>query len=244
MLMDIEPPAQLVDQPRDRRGYIAPAEAPWKNGLAVVSRLDIFRKVALGFARACGVCGFVLQDNWAVYRVFSQRDAALSRLNGAEVDFDEGPPGHLSCMLYAAFACPYWQTRDAALSKGSLIAPGAPRGTRPALIGYADAALALPERGGDMFDQTAGGIPQLFAYVKLVADIPFRDPQELLELYRDAPVGEVDTTGRRYYWTDSPADVAQLMTLLREGTARMNHRSAERRVVLNGERRVLLRTPI
>src|SRR4051794_12979337 len=104
----VPPPAHVADLPTDARGYFVPAEAPWIDGLPKLAGLDPHRKTALAFNWACNVCGYPMVEGQPVYRAFSQRDAANIRLYQEPVSVESATPGHLSCMLFSMFACPYW----------------------------------------------------------------------------------------------------------------------------------------
>lgn len=131
--------------PRDARGFLIPAETPWEDDVSHLSRYDMLRTIALGAARACAVCGLPLLEGQPVWRLFTQRDAALARIDGDFTD-DLSAPGHESCMLYSTLVCPFWRTPQSRLGKESLRAPGAKRGTKPAMLGYEEAYFLVQPR--------------------------------------------------------------------------------------------------
>ncbi len=215
---DIEVPPQLAGLPRDHRGFVVPAEAPWTDD---GPRIEMFGREtawALAFSRSCSVCGFALVPSMPVWRLFTQRDAAICRLE-REATVEEGVPGHLSCMLYSAQVCPYWRTPQARLGKESLRQPGAPRGGVAALMGHRDFDLLI--------DVTVPPEIANFLYRDLTFDIRFRDPSELAERYADTLRDEpVDMTGLRGYWTNTAAEIQAKNRLIRAGFNRLRTKEA------------------
>src|SRR5450631_1696311 len=171
--------------------------------------------LSLAFTRACAVCGLVLQQSHPVWRIFSQAGAAVRRLN-PENSFETVGPGHLSCMLYSAQVCPYWSNRNARLGKDSTSAPGAPRGTLAAVLGYSGYLLVVPVNAS--FD-----LPQ-FLFLRLCGDIKFREPSELMERYLAELESEVLPDGPRSYWTDSREDRKRLFAVLSRGVIAVRQR--------------------
>lgn len=214
---DLEPPAHLADVQRDARGYIIPAETPWVGDVPYLSRYDTARTLALAAARACAVCGLPLLADHPVWRAFSQGDAALARADDPNTD-ELGAPRHESCMLYSTLVCPFWRTPQSRLGKDSLRAPGAKRGTRPAVLGYNDINL-LVEPGRDLLRTEPP--PFRFLYVGRIADVRFTNPHEdLVNRYHqalDRDARAVDAKSRRFYWGGDPAARDDLMSYL--GTA-------------------------
>lgn len=222
----IDPPPQIADLPQDNRGYHVPAEAPWLPEGPRLAGLDPHRTAALGFRRACTVCGFLLAEGRTVWRNLSQKDAAHARVTNSAFDVDPGMAGHLSCMIYSAFACPYWSSPVGRLGKDSAIQPGAPRGTRPAVLGFEEVLLmtsddiSRPFLGG----AGSGATNALFGYVELVADHPFKQPQDLFPVYDTAlsqDLADMNRTGERAYWTASATDQDRLTETLDAGMRAM-----------------------
>lgn len=175
-----------------------------------------------------------------VWRNLSQRDAAVARVSNSAFDVDPGMAGHLSCMIFSAFACPYWSSPVGRLGKDSAIQPGAPRGTRPAILGFKDIVMMASEDtrrpflgGPETFAANA-----LFGYVELDGDHGFRQPDDLLSLYEDAcaaDVADIDLSAERAYWTASTADQYQLTKTLDTGIRAMRSAAPDRHVSYNGE---------
>lgn len=245
----IDAPPQLAGLPRESRGYPVPAEAPWVPSGPRLADIDPHRTAALGFSRACAVCGFTLPAGRPVWRTLSQRDAAYARGYNRELDVDPGMAGHLSCMIYSAFACPYWASPAGRLRKDSKVQPGAPRGTRPAIRGFSDIWILLSE---DLSRPILGGPESgatnaLFGYVKLVEDLPFKDPSDLRARY-DAALAEdlerLDLSSDRSFWTDAPADLARLQAVLEEGVRALETTRPVREVSYNGDDRAAFELPL
>ena len=211
-----EPAPWIADLPRDRRGFPAPAEAGWQDGEPILSKVATDRKVALGVHRACAVCGYELPTGNTVYRAFAQSDAAHMRMYERERSHDLAGPLHLSCVLYSAMACPYLREKKSRLGGGNEINPGGRRGTRAAIMGFADFGLMVYAGPHQFLDPNAP-IP-MFAYLGLVEDIGYRDGRELQERYEQAVIADttvIDTSKPRLYWTDAEADRRQLVQALR-----------------------------
>lgn len=215
-----QPPPWLADLPRDPRGFLVPAEAAWFEGAPHLSKVPIPVKVALAITRSCAICGYFLAPGEAVYRAFSQGDAAKIRMYEREFSHDMHGPAHKSCMLYSTFVCPYLREPGARLKKDSLINPGAPRGTRPAVFGFADFALLIFDGRHDPLDPSTPETMPYFGYRQVLEDIPYRSPFELLEELAAALMHDsatIDRSQPRQYWTDAPEDNARLLAVLEKG---------------------------
>lgn len=216
-MIDIAPPPHLEGLPRDDRGFIVPAESPWVDGVPHLASYDLMRTLGLGVARGCAVCGLPFPNGSLFWRVFTQRDAALARLDGDHTD-DVGVPGHESCMLYSTLVCPFWRMPQSRLSKESLRAPGATRGTKPSLLAYRH-MFFLAEDGKDVVTATPPAFR--FLYAAREADLRFTDARdELMDRYsdalnRDGELLDLMSVGR-YYWTDSESDEKHLANLLKD----------------------------
>lgn len=209
------PPAWIADLPHDPRGFLAPAEAGWENGLPILSKVATDRKVALGMRRACAVCGFAMPKGNNVYRAFAQSDAAHMRQFERERSHDLGGPLHLSCVLYSAMACPYMRERGSRLGKASEINPGARRGTRAAIMGFRDFGIMLYAEPHTFL--AADAPPPHFAYLDLSEDIGYRDGAELSDRYEAAVAADqalIDMSTPRDYWTDETTELNALGKLL------------------------------
>lgn len=122
-------PAWIDDLPRDERGFPVPAEVGWTAGAPRLSSVSTERKIALGFRRACAVCGYLLPQGSRVYRAFAQGDAAVIRSDQRERAMDPSGPLHKSCVLYSAMTCPHLREKTSRLGSDNAINPGARRGT-------------------------------------------------------------------------------------------------------------------
>lgn len=243
----LEPPPHLVDLPRDSRGYLVPAEAPWTDEGPRLAGLDPHRSVGLAIHRACCVCGFSLVEGQLVWRTLSQKDAAKTRVHDSYVSVDTGFGGHLSCMIYSAFACPYWASSAGKLGKSSAINPGAPRGTRPSILGHRDIWIMIHEdpRRPFLGPPSSNPAEPLFAYVDLMGDVPFRDPQDLLDRYEEALCEDskaIDIAANRQYWKRSDED--QLNALISQGLRALEGRPFAREMVYNDELRTAYALPL
>jgi hypothetical protein len=111
-LDDIPTPPAVAARPRDSRGYPALAVTPWEDGRPLFAEASTARVHICAAERRCSVCGLEMAPG-PVWRVVGAEEAdaiATARASGKDhVDragTDE-PPGHRSCMLYAAVACPW-----------------------------------------------------------------------------------------------------------------------------------------
>lgn len=222
---DVVPPPQLVDLPRDARGFIVPAEADWDDDGPHVKEIGQDNAMALAFARACAVCGYRLVLDQPVWRVFTQGEAAYRRQE-RQVSRETTNPGHLVCMLYAAQVCPFLRSSGARLGKDSTTSPGARRGTLPALLGYEDYQLLLPENRP--IDR-----PE-FLYRRLVGDVRYRKAEDLAERYTDELTTATVPAGPRSYWTNTDQDVAAMQKVLKGGQRVVQGRSPADRVLSGG----------
>lgn len=200
-------PARLAALPRDRRGFVVPAEAGWEDSGPVIQGLGHHQTFTLALTRACAICGFPMEPGQTVWRLFNQAEAAGRREYKREL-YEPANPGHLVCMLYSSQVCPYWSRSGARLGKDSLVAPGARRGSLVALMGFSDYELLLPV-----------GVPitsAAFIYVELTEDIRFREPAELADMYEAERVRDTVPPGRRAYWTNTPEDVRAIMKAFKD----------------------------
>lgn len=218
----IEAPPWIVGLPRDGRGFHVPAEAPWAEGQPRLSLMGTDQKVALAFTRSCAVCGFQIAPGNPVYRAFSQADAAAVRVYQRDFAQDLGGPAHRSCMLYSALVCPYLKEPTARLGKASLVSPGQPRGKLAAVMGFEDALLMI-FAAPHLFLADDAPPPQ-FGYQRLVEDLPYRDSDQLREVYEDAVKednAQIDVNVARAYWRDQEADATNKAKLIKRGHRRL-----------------------
>jgi hypothetical protein len=245
----IATPPQIAGLPQDSRGYYVPAEAPWTTTGPRLADIDPHRTAALGFLRACTVCGFVLAEGQTVWRNLSQKDAAHARGFNRQLDVDPGMAGHLSCMIYSAFACPYWASSAGRLGKNSKIEPGARRGTRPSILGFGDIWMLVSEDDSRPFlgGPGTGATNALFGYVELVGDLAFRDPQDLVGDYETAlaaDLNNIDLKASRAHWTNSPTDERRMTEILGAGVRAMRATPPVQAVSYNGDHRVAFGLPL
>lgn len=243
----VEPPPHLAELPRDERGYLVPAETPWTDGGPRLAGLDPHRSVGLAIRRACCVCGFRLVEDSLVWRTLAQKDAARTRVHDPYFSVDTGFGGHLSCMLYSAFACPYWASSAGKLGKKSTINPGAPRGTRPAVLGHRDIVILVHDDSSRPFLGPPGSnaTEPLFGYIDLAGDVPFREPQDLVKRYEAAVADDlrtIDLTTERQYWTKSDED--KLNLLIGEGLRALEDKPFVRQILYNAEPRTAYQLPL
>jgi len=181
-------PSQIRALPTDRRGFLVPAETPgYDEGQEPpISKVSEIVNLCLGVARACSVCGLAMAQGEPVWRLHHERDAETDRelQQSQEMSNLQYVPGHASCMVYSAQACPFWRGPGARIRRDSQYVPGQPRGTA-ALIGYTDFALCLSPTGALQF-----------VLWKALVDIPFDEPTSLVspmrEFLRTEKVGNHD----------------------------------------------------
>lgn len=181
----------LRDLPRDHRGYLVPAEAPWLDDGPALSRVEPIIRVLLAAYRACAVCGFSMpkaEPVWRIYDEGSRRTTLEQAMHNSITDNDV--PGHLVCMLYSALVCPFWRTPGGRLGRDTMFTPGAKRGDQPALMSFVDYGLLLdPDLPVGTPEGTTVGLE------RYTGEIVFRDPLlDLLALYER----ERRETGGRY----------------------------------------------
>lgn len=112
----------LRDLPRDDRGFLVPAEAPWSDdGTPHQAAVNPVIKLVLAAYRACPVCGFTVATGEAVWRLHDEysRTATHEEIAGPGPVYELDVPGHLVCMLYSALVCPYWRTQRGRLGRVS-----------------------------------------------------------------------------------------------------------------------------
>lgn len=183
-------PGRMQGLPVDPRGYVVPAEAPWRDGKPIISAYDKARTLAIALNSACSQCGNQFDPKDRYWQILAQRDAARARIDNSYVGLSA--PGHEVCMMYAALACPFWASSQARLGRGSLLEAGGRRGSLPALIAFE--AVTLLVRPGT--DPLAAGRPNFkFLYAEVSADRRFRVPRDDLgirydELVEEDPPGE------------------------------------------------------
>lgn len=189
-------PEWIAALPRDTRDFPVPAEAPWHEGSPIISKLDTPRKFLLGAHNACAICGMPLASGGNVYRAFSQADAATIRTYQRDAAQESGGPSHLSCMLYATYACPYLANSGGRLGRDTAYTPGERRGTLAAVMGFKGYKLLVPATPKPEVH------PQ-FLYEELVEDLRYKKPQDLVELYDQALSADQDrmpANARPLYW--------------------------------------------
>ncbi|WP_212833538.1 hypothetical protein [Catellatospora sp. TT07R-123] len=109
---DIPVPPAVAARPRDERGYPVPAITPWDGGQPRFATTGIARTYICAVERRCSICGLAMAPG-PVWRVVAGPEAdaiaaALAEPDGyANAAATAEAPGHRTCMLYAAVACPY-----------------------------------------------------------------------------------------------------------------------------------------
>jgi len=163
----------LRDLPRDKRGYLVPAESPWVGDEPKISKVEPLLRLILAGHRACAVCGYptlVDEPVWRIYDEFSRNSTHEQIRRDAVTDNDI--PGHLVCMLYSALVCPFWRTPGGRLGRDSMFQPGAARGAAPAIMGFNDYGLLI-----DPSKQLGGVDNGVHVYLEdFAGEIVFSDP--------------------------------------------------------------------
>lgn len=241
--LPVDPPPQIADLTRDARGYPVPAEVGWTNGKPLLAGMEPLHTTALAFRRACVVCGLVLADGQPVWRNFSQKMAAHARVEGRDFSVDPAFAGHLSCMIFSVFACPYWASTHGKLGKDSLVAPGALRGTRPAVLGFADVYYLAGEGPGEEPRITE---EPLIGYATLLGDLQFHEPNDLHDQYEAALQADsriIDSSSRRSYWPNTNDD-QELISIITAARAAMRQSEPTQFISVDGEHRMAFRLPL
>ena len=160
------PPA-VAARPRDRRGFPVPAITPWEDGEPRFAANGVARVAICAAERRCSVCGLVMAPG-PVWRVVSglEAEAITDARAAGRAYVNQAPtgeaPGHRSCMLFAAMACPY------------LARPGARRGAAAQAVGLSAQRGDARGQGGAVagfgryqYKYAAGSAP-LFRFADLV----------------------------------------------------------------------------
>lgn len=207
------PPPWIDALPRDARGFPVPAESGWENGKPLLAVTDVKRKVALGMRRACSVCGYRMPAGRHVYRAFGHADAADIRATEREVAVGRAGPAHRSCMVYSAMVCPFLRGPNAKLGAGKFEIRAA-RGADAAVMGFEDFGLLIYGRRHPLL-AASHPVPQ-FTYLNLADDFAYQDGGTLQGSLDDAVESDaalIECSAPRLFWTDGPADAADLTAL-------------------------------
>ena len=141
-------PAAVAARPRDERGYPVPAITPWENGVPLFAATGTARSYLCAVERRCSICATPIEPG-PVWRVVAgvEADAIEAARRAGQTYLNRAAtveaPGHRSCMLYAAVACPYL-SRPTARRGGPVTAPGltagkgTSRGLGGAVVGFAE----------------------------------------------------------------------------------------------------------
>ena len=181
-------PAAVAARPRDARGYPVLAITPWYDGTPAFAETSPARILVCAVERRCSICGLLL-GRGPVWRVVGA-DEAVAIVTASD-SYDNAattvePPGHRSCMLYAAVVCP-WLAR-----------PNARRRFDADVVGIAlsrgDVRGAVGEIGGavvafESYEFTAEGRVE-FSYRGLVDVLPHLLGEEQAGTLRDAVAAE------------------------------------------------------
>lgn len=139
-------PAAVAARPRDERGYPVPAITPWEDGRPMFAAMGTARSYICAVERLCSVCGSRIEPG-PVWRVVAgaEADAIGAAIAAGESYRNLAPtveaPGHRSCMLFAAVACPYLANPTArrgreATAAQLVAAKGDRRGAGGAVVGF------------------------------------------------------------------------------------------------------------
>lgn len=153
---DVPKPAAIAARPRDQRGFPVLAITPWEDGEPRFAITGTARILICAAERRCSICGTPMAPGEPVWRVVAgeEADAVAAALavgkayrNGAAT---VEPPGHRTCMLYAAVVCPWLARPNArrsndAAALGFEIARGDSRGYGGAVVGFAEYEAAMAE---------------------------------------------------------------------------------------------------
>jgi hypothetical protein len=148
-------PAAIAARPRDARGYPVLAITPWRDGAPDFAVTDPARILVCAVERRCSICGLPLGKG-PVWRVVAADEAvaiATDPVGFENAETTVEPPGHRSCMLYAAVVCP-WLTRPNARRRLDAEVVGSPilRGEARGAVGEIGGAVVSFER----YEFTAG----------------------------------------------------------------------------------------
>ncbi|GEM_PF-2733881 len=139
-------PAAVAARPRDERGYPVPAITPWEDGEPKFAANGVARTFLCAVERRCSICGTSMEPG-PVWRVVSgvEADAIDAAMLAGHAYANQAAtaeaPGHRTCMLYAAVACPYLARPTArrgqdAEAPGLTTTRGASRGLGGAVVGF------------------------------------------------------------------------------------------------------------
>jgi hypothetical protein len=139
-------PAPVAARPRDERGYPVPAITPWQDGRPMFAATGTGRTYLCAVERRCSVCGTPMEPG-PVWRVVAgaEADAIEAAIASGEpyrnLATTVEAPGHRSCMLFAAIACPYLGNPTArrgqeAVAAELVAARGDKRGAGGAVVGF------------------------------------------------------------------------------------------------------------
>lgn len=146
LFADIPMPARLAARPRDVRGLPVLAITPWEHGEPRFAITGTARILICAVERRCSICGTEMAPG-PVFRVVAGEEAdAIGAASAAGVPYANQaatvePPGHRSCMLYAAVVCPWLARPNArrsadAAALGFDIGRGEARGAGGAVVGF------------------------------------------------------------------------------------------------------------
>jgi hypothetical protein len=238
-------PPWLVDLPNLNYSRFqdlpAIAHNSWSNGrpLGPMGRVatDAVRVAVLALRRACFICGYPLASGHPVYGVYTtgsphtraspsqvcrsreipERPPVLSARNPGQGYWcgDDNDmyvtglgPGHLSCAYYAAAVCPFLKYPASVThfqGEGRDVVRGAAQ-----IAGWGKMGVVF-------FDEP--GLYRRIGLRDIVSQTPlyggWKDLAPDYEAVVEADAEIIDTSERRLYWTDSPADIRELLTLWR-----------------------------
>lgn len=122
-------PLQILDLPRDDRGYPVPAENEWLDSGPLLANQDWRRFATLLAFERCAICGCKFAETEPLYRLFAQEDGEATEAADRCVRSDG--PAHYACMVFSAMICPFFASPGARRKSGH-----AARGRRAAIMGF------------------------------------------------------------------------------------------------------------
>lgn len=181
-------PAAVAARPRDARGFPVLAITPWRDGVPEFAVTSPSRILVCAVERRCSICGLLLGKG-PVWRVVGADEAVA--IMAASDGFENAattvePPGHRSCMLYAAVVCP-WLARPNARRRfdADVVGVAMSRGDLRGAVGEIGGAVVAFES----YEFTADGRVE-FSYRGVVDVVPHLLGEEQAGALGDAVAAE------------------------------------------------------
>lgn len=211
---DIPLPPLLAARPRDPRGYPVLAITPWEDGQPRFAATGTARTYICAVERRCSVCGTSMAAG-PVWRVVggAEAEAIDAAVSAGEPYLNRAAtveaPGHRTCMLYAAVACPYLSRPTArrgidADLPGLEVRRGERRGIGGALAGFAQMEHRFTDvvlfrfSGLCEFRRHELGTDQLDALLEALADNALPDDAAPTEAPPDYLLADETAAGQRF----------------------------------------------